>query len=392
MPDPAPLWSGRRARATDHPWLAPAPEPPPGEPGDHEPSPPEPPQGRRTLLIVAALTAALTALLATIVLVAGGHGGTKTRTVEAPAVATGRVPQTQVNRIYAADSGGVVQVRTSGGSGSGFVIDGDGTIVTNAHVVEGVTSAQVRFDTHSPAIDATVLGADQSSDLAVLHVDPAKAGTLRPLALADSDQVHVGDSAVAIGFPLGLDKTATAGIVSGLGREIRAPNGFSIDKVIQTDAPINPGNSGGPLLDARGRVIGVNSQIATAGNSQGNVGIGFAVPSNTVRTVVPKLKSGQAVAHAWLGVSTAPASSGARGTSGAAVAGVVPGGPAADAGLQPGVDVIVGVDGKAVRSQHDLNDAIAAHSPGDQVRLDVLRTGRREAVTVTLGQQPNHVP
>jgi len=391
MPDSAPLWSGRRARATDHAWLAPVPEPPSGPPED-EPGPPEPPKGRRTLLVVAAVTAALTALLATAVLLATGSGGTKTRTVQAPAVATGRTPQTQVNRIYAAASGGVVQVRTSSGSGSGFVIDGDGTIVTNAHVVEGVNSAQVRFDTHSPPINATVVGTDQSSDLAVLHVDPSRVGTLRPLALADSDQVQVGDEAVAIGFPLGLDKTATAGIVSGLGREIRAPNGFSIDKVIQTDAPINPGNSGGPLLDARGRVIGINSQIATAGNSQGNLGIGFAVPSNTVRAVVPKLKQGQTVAHAWLGVTTATASTGARATAGAAVADVTPGSPAAKAGLQPGTDGIVRVDGKAVTSPDDLNQAVDSHSPGDQVRLDVLRNGRHQTLTVTLAQRPNHVP
>jgi putative serine protease PepD len=386
MPDSAPLWSGRRARATDHAWLAPVPEPP-SRPPEDEPGPPEPPKGRRTLLLVAALTAALTALLATVVLLVTGTGATKTRTVETPAVATGRVPQTQVNRIYAAVSGGVVQVRTSGGSGSGFVIDGDGTIVTNAHVVEGVNSAQVRFDTHSRPIEATVVGTDQSSDLAVLHVDPSKVGTLRPLALADSDQVQVGDSAVAIGFPLGLDKTATAGIVSGLGREIRAPNGFSIDKVIQTDAPINPGNSGGPLLDAKGRVIGINSQIATAGNSQGNLGIGFAVPSNTVRSVVPKLKQGQTVAHAWLGVSTAGGSA-----LGAVIADITSGSPAAKAGLQRG-DVIVSVDGQAVGSPDDLNRAIDGHSPGDQVRMDVLRGGvQQESVTVTLAQRPNHVP
>ena len=145
-------------------------------------------------------------------------------------------------------------------------------------------------------------GTDPSSDLAVLHVDPGSSGPLRPLPLADSDRVNVGDSVIAIGHPFGLDRTATAGIVSGLGREIQAPDGFQIDKVIQTDAPINPGNSGGPLLDARGRVVGVNSQIATGGAGNGSVGIGFAIPSNQVREVLPALSRGEHVEHAYLGV------------------------------------------------------------------------------------------
>ena len=189
-------------------------------------------------------------------------------------------------------------------------------------------------------------GSDPSVDIAVLHVDPAGAGKLYPLALADSDQVKVGDTAIAIGNPLGLDRTATSGIVSGLGREIRAPNGFQIDKVIQTDAPINPGNSGGPLLDSRGRVIGVNSQIATSGAGSGNIGIGFAVPSNTVRNVVPQLKTGQGVQHAYLGVSTAP-----RSVGGAEVGNVNPArrrsAPASEMG-----DIVTEVDGQEVGKPH----------------------------------------
>ena len=177
-------------------------------------------------------------------------------------------------------------------SGTGFVFDSDGTIVTNAHVVGDAQEAQVRFDDDAP-VQAQVVGTDPSSDLAVLHVDPAQAGTLQPLTLGESDDVRVGDTAIAVGYPFGLDRTATAGIVSGLGRRIQAPNGVSIDEVIQTDAPINPGNSGGPLLDASGRVIGVNSQIATASGGGGNVGVGFAIPSDTVREVVPRLKAGQ---------------------------------------------------------------------------------------------------
>ena len=211
-----------------------------------------------------------------------------------------------VGAIYAAASKGVVSIQSSDGTGTGFVVDSDGTIVSNSHVVGNDKKVKIRFGDTGRPIDADVLGSDPSVDIAVLHVDPAAAGRLYPLALADSDQVKVGDTAIAIGNPLGLDRTATTGIVSGLGREIRAPNGFQIDKVIQTDAPINPGNSGGPLLDSRGRVIGVNSQIATAGAGTGNIGIGFAVPANTVRNVVPQLKTGHGVQHAYLGVSTSP--------------------------------------------------------------------------------------
>ena len=166
------------------------------------------------------------------------------------------------------------------------------------------------------------MGVDRSSDLAVIKVDAGRA--LKPLALADSSAVRTGELAVAIGSPFGLSQTTTAGIVSGTGRHIEAPDGFQIDSVIQTDAPINPGNSGGPLLDAKGRVIGVNSQIAS--QSGGSVGIGFAVPSNTVRDVIPRLERGETIKRAYLGVSTAP------GSGGVTVASVSAGAPAANAG------------------------------------------------------------
>ncbi len=155
--------------------------------------------------------------------------------------------------VYAAASPSVVSVRTGEGSGTGFLVDSDGTIVTNAHVVGDNSDVQVRFEDDGDLHDARVLGVDASTDLAALKVDASAADGVKPLALADSDNVQVGDTALAIGYPLGLDRTATAGIVSGLERDIQAPNGFSIDKVIQTDAPINPGNSGGPLLNANGR-------------------------------------------------------------------------------------------------------------------------------------------
>ena len=242
-------------------------------------------------------------------------------------------------------------------------------------------------------VTATVAGTDESSDLAVLKVDPRALKGRRALPLAESNDVNVGDLAVAIGFPLGLDRTVTAGIISGIGRQIEAPNGFSIDKVIQTDAPINPGNSGGPLLDAKGRVVGINSQIATAG-SQGNVGIGFAVPSDTVRDVVPTLSTGKSIDRSYLGVSTAPPEDGSEG---AQVAEVRPGGPASAAGLQgpavlggSGGDVIVAIEGKRVGSPEDVSSAIQGKAPGERIEVEVRRKGDLEKVGVTLGKRPQN--
>jgi putative serine protease PepD len=191
---------------------------------------------------------------------------------------------------------------------------------------------------------------------------------------------------VAIGYPLGLDRTATAGIVSGLGREIQAPNGFSIDKVIQTDAPINPGNSGGPLLNAKGQVIGVNSQIATAGGGNGSVGIGFAVPANTVENVLPQLEKGAAPEHAYLGLQTTDAPNG-----GAQIAEATAGGPAERAGLRAG-DVVVEVDGEEVQSPDDVASAINDDKPGDKVDVKVQRGGSEQTISVTLGQRPDQLP
>jgi S1-C subfamily serine protease len=261
---------------------------------------PSPPPGRRrrgrgraALIALAALAVAGSASGAYI----AGASDRDQDAAAAPRAAGGQLAPSQISAIYARASSGVVSVHvrlgTGTASGTGFVVDRDGTIVTNAHVVGDAQEAEVRFDDDAP-VQARVVGTDPSSDLAVLHVDPAQAGTLHPLTLAESDDVRVGDGAIAVGYPFGLDRTATAGIVSGLGRRIQAPNGVSIDEVIQTDAPINPGNSGGPLLDASGRVIGVNSQIATAGGGGGNVGIGFAIPSDTVREVVSRLAAGQA--------------------------------------------------------------------------------------------------
>jgi putative serine protease PepD len=200
--------------------------------------------------------------------------------------------------------------------------------------------------------------------------------------------VRIGDPATAIGNPCGLDRTATEGIVSAVGRHIEAPNGFEIDSVIQTDAPINPGNSGGPLLDSSAHVIGVNSQIATGGGSNGNVGIGFAIPSNTVRSVVPQLEQDQLVKHAYLGLSSIVA---VNASGGAIVRAVVPGGPADKAGIQA-ADLITEVDGRRVFDPSDISAAIGMRNPGDTVSVTVQRAGAPLKLQVTLGQRPNRTP
>ena len=292
--------------------------------------------------------------------------------------------QGDVAAIYRAASAAVVSVRPGSGSGTGFVIDTDGTVVTNAHVVGDSDQVQLQFSDDRTGT-AEVSGDDRSSDLAVLHVDPASAGKLSALELADSSTVRTGQLAVAIGSPFGLPQTATAGIVSGTGRHIQAPDGFQIDSVIQTDAPINPGNSGGPLLDAAGRVIGVNSQIATGGTSSGNVGIGFAVPANTVRDVVPRLRQAESIRRAYLGVSTA------AGNGGAVVREATVGGPAARAGLRTG-DVIVALGDGRIAGPDDVAAAIQELAPGDSVAVEVRRDGDLRTLQVQLTARPGQAP
>ncbi len=270
---------------------------------------------------------------------------------------------------------------TAQAQGSGFVYDSSGHVITNAHVVDGAESAKVRF-ADGKTYDATVVGVDASTDLAVLKVE-APSSALHPLELADSSQAAVGDVVVAIGSPFGLENSVTTGIVSALGRSMKAPNGYTITGSIQTDAAINHGNSGGPLLDLDGKVVGVNAQIES--ESGGNDGVGFAIPSSTVKSIVAQILEDGSVQHAYLGVSVTAA---ADGTAGAQLAEVRSGTPAAEAGLQAG-DVLTAVDGDAVSSAAALQSAIDARKPGDRVILDYLRDGAHRTVTVTLGTRPS---
>ena len=326
-------------------------------------------------------------------------------------------------RIYRQDAPGVVQItatsvtqttdpfnlqpstQTQQSLGSGFVIDKAGHIVTNYHVVQGASKVQVSFSGQDQ-LAGTVVGSDPSTDVAVLKIR-AQASALTPLELGNSDGLRVGDSVYAIGNPFGYTRTLTSGIVSALQRQIKAPNSLTIDNVIQTDASINHGNSGGPLLDAAGRVIGVTSQIYAENSQQGNLGIGFAVPVNTVRNIAAQIISTGKVAHAYLGVETAPITPELTKlyhlpASGLIIQAVVGGGPAKRAGLAGGStnvvvngesyrlggDVIVGVDGAPVSAFEQLRDAIARKQPGDTLKLEVVRNGSKKSVSVKLGQAP----
>jgi S1-C subfamily serine protease len=368
------------------------------------------------------------AVVAVVLLVSGLAGGEKTTTVVESAGAGLANPTANAltpREIYKRDAPGVVYITADTGpsqpspflpdgggggggraTGSGFVIAKSGSIVTNAHVVEGARRVSVRFS-DSKIATAKVVGQDPSSDLALLQVDP-KGLDLTPLALGSSKRVQVGDPTVAIGNPFGLDRTLTTGVVSALQRSIPSlQRGFSINNVIQTDAAINPGNSGGPLIDAGGRVIGVNSQIETGGASRGNIGIGFAVPIDTAKEVIPQLRRGGTVKRAYLGVSTRTIDASLERLhlgvkDGALVQTVEPGSPAARAGLRGGDrqvdvggepvrvggDIIVSVDDSRVKSADEFSQLIGSHRPGDVVRLQTIRDGGRRTVTVRLGRRP----
>jgi len=264
-------------------------------------------------------------------------------------------------------------------TGTGFVIDDDGSLLTNAHVVENATAIAVRFQDGKTA-RARLRGIDPSTDLALLRVDP-KGLDLQPLALGTSRDVEVGDPTVAIGNPFGLDLTLTTGVISAKARRIEAPNGFEIEDVLQTDAAINPGNSGGPVIDAQGRVIGINSAIRTGGEGGGSVGIGFAVPIDTARRILPQLQRTGRVERPFLGVTTGTTDSGAF------VQDVFPGGPADEAGLRPG-DVVTGLGGEPVRGAEDIPRLVDKRKPGDRVEVEVLREGDEATVEAELGRRP----
>jgi S1-C subfamily serine protease len=300
---------------------------------------------------------------------------------------------------------GLPQTRTEKALGSGFVIDKAGHIITNEHVIAGTKSVQVSFS-NNESMKASVVGVDPSSDVAVLKIE-ARSRALTPLVLGNSDLIQVGDPVVAIGNPFGLDRSITAGIVSALQRPLTAPNGFTIDHVIQTDAALNHGSSGGPLLDARGEVIGVNSQIQTAGG-QGNVGIGFAIPINTVKGVAAQLIKNGRVEHAFLGINGKAVTPAVAklfhlpSKHGVLVASICASSGAAKAGLHGsttnvvvageswpvGGDLIVRADGTTVGSTDRLRSEIAAKKPGDTVKLTVFRDLKQLTLNVDLGRQP----
>ena len=360
----------------------------------------------------------------------GDLGGGTTTVVRASPAPTPAAPvaddgRLTVSEIYVRAAPGVVQITSTTTAsdnpsaapfdqqaaprqalGSGFVIDKAGHIVTNYHVIEGADEIEVSFSNRD-TLRATIVGSDPSTDIAVLRVQSTSRG-LAPLTFGNSDTVRVGDPVVAIGNPFGLRRTATAGIVSAVQeRTITAPNGYPIDHVIQTDAQINSGNSGGPLLSARGEVIGVNSQIARADGSTGNVGIGFAVPSNTVKEVVAQLTATGKVDRAYLGISGSTITAELARVfrlpvdEGVLVEDLAEGSAAAKAGLKGGTtdvvvageshvlggDVIVAVGGKRVSSTEELRDALARHKPGQTINIQIHRGTKIVTIPVTLGRQ-----
>jgi S1-C subfamily serine protease len=385
-------------------------------------------------LLAAALLGGAVAAGLTAVFVDDDGGKTHTTTVirQAPvAGASGNGRQNASSGLTAADiytryAPGVVFVRAdvvqqvdnpfdfyggtqrSESTGSGFVIDAAGDILTNNHVIEGAGNNVTVSFADKKTVKATVVGRDPSTDLALLRVDP-EGLDLKPLPLGSSKDVHVGDPTIAIGNPFGLDRTLTTGVVSALQRQITAPNGFAIKDVIQTDAAINPGNSGGPLIDAAGRVIGINSQIETGGQGSGNIGIGFAVPIDTAKSILSSLKKGEVVQRAYLGITSLTVDGSLDGVDlptdhGALVQSVTPGSPAAAAGIRAGTiqaeiratgdqvilggDIITKIDGHVVHSSEGLSQFIAGRKPGSKVKLELARKNETKTITVTLASRP----
>jgi S1-C subfamily serine protease len=390
----------------------------------------------RTPLAAAVLGGVIVAAFGWIAIAAGwiqSEGGSTT-TVAAPLAAPvadrSSGDTNNVNQIYRPDGDGVGFIEADiaskeaaqsfspfgepeqegGGTatGSGFVIDTEGHMLTNNHVVEGADQIRVKLGDSETTYEAKVVGADPATDLALLDVE-APADQLHPLALGRSADMEVGDPVVAIGNPFGLDRTVTSGIVSALQRQIEAPDGFSITNVIQTDAAINPGNSGGPLINADGEVIGINSQIATGGGGNGNVGIGFAIPIDTVRAEIHQLETTGEVEHAFIGISggtITPELAKAINLpveEGVIVQSVVKGGPADKAGIEGGHtsatidgaevslggDIVTEVDGKKVAGMDEVVEIVNEADPGEALELTILRDGSTKTATVTLGDRPD---
>jgi S1-C subfamily serine protease len=395
----------------------------------------------------ALLGGAVVAVVGAVLLLTGAvkssGGGTTTieQTTAAPIAATsseegngnGNGGGNTVDQIYKADGNGVAFIESSippeesaeafnpfgesessgGGTatGSGIVLDSKGHILTNNHVIEGADKIEVKLGESSKEYTAEVVGTDPASDLALLKVS-APTSELTPLTLGDSSKMEVGDPVVAIGNPFGLDRTVTSGIVSALQRQIQAPNGFSIDNVIQTDAAINPGNSGGPLINGAGEVIGINSQIETGGSgSDGNVGIGFAIPINTAKEVISELETKGTVEHAYLGIEGGTITAALAKAinlpvkEGVLIASVEKGGPAEKAGLEGGNtqatiggaevtlggDIITEADGKKINNMEQIIELVNAKKPGEEVTLKYLSEGKEKTATVKLGTRPAKV-
>jgi S1-C subfamily serine protease len=385
-------------------------------------------------LFAAALAGGTVAVIGAAVVGTGEHTTTIRELIPAPPTVAGNVTETSrerpltVRAIYDRDAPGVVQVTTTTkvklpqsdwfgnpfgppgtevqrSLGSGFVIDKAGYIVTNYHVVGNAQSVQVSFS-NNDSMKAEIIGKDPATDVALLKVE-ASSRALKPLALGDSDGIHVGDQVAAIGNPLGLDRSITLGIVSALHRSLTSPEGTPIDRVIQTDAALNHGNSGGPLLNAQGQVVGVSSAISTGDSGETNTGIGFAIPINTVRDVVAELKAQGHVDHPYLGVVTRPVSATMARIfnlpvpKGLLVESVAAGSGADRAGLrggssqvvvegesyQLGGDVITKADGMDVSTTEGLREIVSQHKPGDSLSVEYYRGAQPFKAEIKLGRQ-----